>query len=174
VEPTRQPLPSAKEVERVLSAGQASAEERARAELFYRELSVFMAREATKAFRQSAGPHSMDGAEAVDQFLRHETSLGRLLPGEIGTRGQGFHVDAQVSQCPYQGTCQHNFKALGEVPQCLRAIMLIEAITARVPGRPPLTYDLAPGLVDGKSSSCDISLRPLVLDAPSVAQKTIE
>ena len=45
--------------------------------------------------------------------------------------------------------------------------MLIEAISAKIPERPPMTYDLAPGLVDKTGDACNIKLRPAGVPDPS-------
>ena len=154
------PPPASGDIERVLTAAAAASHEVSHSDFFYRQLAVHMAREATSDFRRQGGPHDLDGAAAVIAFLGHETDMGRLQPGEIKASGRGFKVQANVSSCPYAGTCKKNLGALGEVPQCLRAITMIEAMSAKIPERPPMTYDLKPGLVDESSDSCEIKLRP--------------
>ena len=162
--PPNGPAPS--EYERVLASASDASADIAHSDFFYRQLALHMAKEATTDFKRVGGPHDLDGAAAVSAFLRHEQELGRLRTGEITAHGTGFRVEANVHSCPYEGTCRGNLKAVGEVPQCLRAITLIEAISAKIPHRPPMTYDLAPGLVDRTSSSCEIKLRPAgVVDA---------
>lgn len=154
--------------ERVVSAAAQNASDLAHSEFFYRQLALHMAKEATTDFKRVGGPLDVDGAAAVHAFLRHEQDLGRLRTGEIAAQGSGFRVKANVHSCPFEGTCRGNLKAVGEVPQCLRAITLIEAISAKIPQRPPMTYDLAPGLVDRTADSCEIKLRPAGIPDVSV------
>ena len=162
--PPNGPAPS--DYERVLSSASDASADIAHSDFFYRQLALHMAKEATTDFKHIGGPQELDGAAVVTAFLRHEQELGRLRTGEIAAQGTGFRVKANVHSCPYEGTCRGNLKAVGEVPQCLQAITLIEAISAKIPHRPPMTYDLAPGLVDRTSSSCEIKLRPAgVVDA---------
>jgi hypothetical protein len=161
------------EFERVLNAAAVASHEISHSDFFYRQLAIHMAKEATSDFRRAGGPHDLDGTAAIQAFLRHEQEMGRLQRNEIVVHGSGYRVKANVHSCPYEGSCKGNMKALGEVPQCLRAIMLIEAISAKIPQRPPMTYDLAPGLVDGKGPTCEVQLRPAgvpdVTSAPSPA-----
>jgi hypothetical protein len=154
--PPRDPL------ERLVAGGDKNVAERARSELFFREFALHMARQATTEFQRTYSRGS-DGAAAVKAFIDHEQEAGRLRHHEITSSGRGFHIKAQAHACPYAGTCKTNLKELGEVPQCVRAITLIQAVSARVPDRPPMTYDLRPGLVDGTGPSCQISLRPAAL-----------
>lgn len=133
---------------------------RARSDAFYRELAQYLARRATIDFSRSRGAGVQDGAAAVASYVQHQERQGRLAAREISVGGQGFHVQADVHQCPFQLTCQSNLGALGEIPQCIRAVTLIEAMSAQIPDRPPMTYDLDPGLVDGSSDACHIQLRP--------------
>lgn len=160
--------PAPTEYERMLGSASDASAQIAHSDFFYRQLALHMAQEATTDFRRVGGPHDLDGAAAVLAFLRHEQGLGRLRPGEIAAQGTGFRVKANVHSCPFEGTCRGNLKAVGEVPQCLRAITLIEAISAKIPQRPPMTYDLAPGLVDRTSDSCEIKLRPAGVPDTSV------
>lgn len=153
-------LPRTEDIERLIRGVDETREEQARSELFYREFATFLAREASADFRrQRAGP-IVDAAAAVGEFLRHEEEAGRLRRGEIVAAGRGFRFGAEVHSCPYVATCHRNLQSLGEVPQCVRAVTLIEAVNARLPERPPLSYDLEPGLVDGKSLACSIRVRP--------------
>lgn len=144
----------------MLSAAALASHELARSDFFYRQLAIHMAKEATSDFKRHGGPQDLDGAGAILAFLRHEHEMGRLKKDEIRAKGAGYRVQANVHSCPYEGTCRANHQAIGEVPQCLRAIMLIESISAKIPERPPMTYDLNPGLVDKTSDSCEIRLRP--------------
>lgn len=147
-------------LDQVLNAAASAAHEIPSSELFYRQLCLNLAREATSSFNRVPEGRTTDGAVAVASFLKHEEARNRLKSGEITSKGHGFHVDADVHQCPYQGVCKKNLHALGEVPHCIRAVTLIEAINAKVPDRPPMSYDLDPGLVDDTSDACHIHLRP--------------
>ena len=154
-------LPSEpQDLERVLTAAAVTSHEISHSDFFYRQLAIHMAKEATSDFKRVGGPHDLDGAQAIIAFLKHEQDMGRLKKDEIAAKGAGYRVQASVHSCQFESTCKGNMKALGEVPQCLRAIMLIEAISAKIPERPPMTYDLAPGLVDETSDACEIKLRP--------------
>lgn len=148
--------------ERLIQSAEQSVADQARAQLFFREFALHMAKQAVRDFGPGRAPEE-DGAAAVAAYLEHENEQRRLKPNEITSHGRGFQVNARVSSCAYQKTCKNNLKELGEVPQCVRAITLIQAVGARIPTRPPMTYDLRPGLVDGKAATCDISLRPAVL-----------
>ena len=161
-------VPSADEFEQVLRQAAQNTSEVAHSDFFYRQLALHMAQEATTDFRRVGGPQDLDGASAILAFIRHEQEMGRLRTGEIAAQGSGFRVKANVHACQFETTCRGNMKAVGEVPQCLRAITLIEAISAKIPQRPPMTYDLAPGLVDRTSSSCEIKLRPAGIPDVSV------
>lgn len=153
-------LPKDEEVVRLLQGIDANREEAARSELFYREFAHFLAREAAADFRkQRAGP-SPDAAGAVADFLRHEEAAGRLARGEIVAAGRGFRFGAEVHRCAYVASCKQNLRLMGEVPQCVRAVTLIEAVNSRLPERPPLSYDLQPGLVDETGDACSIRVRP--------------
>ena len=144
----------------MLKAAASASAEIANSDFFYRHLAIQMARAATSDFKRVGGVDDVDGAAAIQAFLRHEHEVGRLKEGDITAQGAGFRVQANVRSCPFESTCHGNLRALGEVPQCMRAITLIEAISAKIPSRPPMTYDLAPGLVDKTSDSCEIKLRP--------------
>lgn len=154
------PAPQDEEIEALLQAEPPGSRARARVDVFHRELAQLLARRATSDFTRSRGPGVHDGASAVAAYVEHEERQARLVPLEIGIHGRGFHVQAAVHRCPFQRTCQSNLGALGEVPQCFRAVTLIEAMSAQIPDRPPMTYDLDPGLVDGSSDACHIQLRP--------------
>ncbi len=166
--------PAPNEYERMLGSASDASAAMAHSDFFYRQLALHMAQEATTDFKRVGGPQHLDGAAVVLAFLRHEQEMGRLRTGEIAAQGTGFRVKANVHSCPFEGTCRGNLKAVGEVPQCLRAITLIEAISAKIPQRPPMTYDLAPGLVDRTSNSCEIKLRPAGVPDTSIENATKE
>ena len=159
------------EMARVLSAAASASHEIAQGDLFYRQLAVHLAKDATHDFQRNRQSRGLDGAAAVAAYVRHEEDHGRLDRKEITVAGEGMHIKADVHQCPYAATCQGHLRTLGEVPQCLRAITLIQAISTKIPERPPMTYDLTPGLVDGKTDACTIDLRPAgVMPTPGLAR----
>lgn len=153
-------LPKTDDIVRLLKGVEATAATTAQSELFYRQFAQFLAREAAADFRKNRGPASIDAAGVVSEFLRHEQEGGRLKQGEIVAAGRGFRFGAEVHDCPYVANCKRNMGHLGEVPQCVRAVTLIEAVNARIPERPPLSYDISPGLVDGTGPTCSIRVRP--------------
>ncbi|MBI2078247.1 MAG: hypothetical protein HYT80_07765 [Euryarchaeota archaeon] len=149
------------DVARVLAAAASASREIAQGDLFYRQLALHLAKDATHDFQRRRESRGLDGAAAVAAYVRHEEDHGRLDRKEITVDGEGLNVRAAVHRCPYAATCRQNLRALGEVPQCLRAITLIQAISSKIPERPPMTYELDPGLVDGLSDACTIELRPV-------------